>query len=354
MAIDLHRQDKIPFEDLRKESLFLVWGPPSHGPRSRVFARELGIDELHYVYSTTRRGLLTAPFKYLYQAFKTLTLLFRTRPQIVFVQSPPGFAVLFVYIYCRMTNSHYVVDAHSAALLSPYWRHPAWLYRLLARKAVTTIVTNEHFKNMIQAWGGQAFVLRDIPTSYPMAGTYPVKGKFNMLVVNKFACDEPLEEVLAAAENIDEVQFYITGEVSRAGDRLPSNPPKNVIFTDYLSDEDYFGLMKTSQAVMCLTTRDHTMQRGACEALSMGKPIVTADWPVLRDYFHKGTIYVDNSADGIQRGVDEMLENIDQYQAEIIDLQTEQQKEWGEKIILLDTLIRQSRKSENEYPRDEG
>ncbi len=348
MAKDLLRNTNMPFEDLREESLFLVWGPPSHGPRSRVFARELGIEELHYIYSTTRRGLLAAPYKYFYQALNTLILLFRLHPKIVFVQSPPGFAVLFVHFYCLITNSYFVVDAHSAALTSPYWTHPAWLYRALARKAVTTIVTNEHFKNMIQDWGGHAFVLRDIPTSYPKAGIYPVKGKFNILVVNKYAFDEPLEEVLAAVEKLDDVQFYITGEVSRAGDRLPTNPPKNVIFTDFLSDEDYFGLMSTSQAVMCLTTRDHTMQRGACEALSMGKPIVTADWPLLRDYFHKGTVYVDNSVDGIQRGVKDMLENFNRYQAEIIDLQKEQQKEWGRKIILLETLVRQSRDGENE------
>ena len=31
--------------------------------------------------------------------------------------------------------------------------------------------------------------------------------------------------------------------------------------------------------ILALTTHDHTMQRGACEAVSLGVPIITSDWP---------------------------------------------------------------------------
>lgn len=329
----------MPFAHLRNQSLFLVWGPPSHGPRSRVFARELGIDALHFVFSTQRRGLQTAPFKYPYQALSTLLLLFRKRPRIVFVQSPPSFAVLFVYIYCALTNGRYVVDAHSAALRSRYWTRPQWLYRFLARKAVTTIVTNEHFRQLISDWGGHAFVLRDIPTSFPETATYPVNGQFNVAVVNTFAPDEPIEAVLDAASELTDVHFHITGKKSRAGHRLPHHTPDNVHFTDYLPDEFYYALLDASQAVMCLTTCDHTMQRGACEALSLGKPIITSDWPLLRDYFHKGTVHVDNTSAGIRQGILRMKCSHQQYQAEIKELQTEQRKEWSVKMTLLADLI---------------
>ena len=331
-----------PFTDLRDQSLFLVWGPPSHGPRSRVFAQELGIDELHYVYSTTRRGLLVAPLKYSYQAVRTLLLLFQRRPRVVFVQSPPSIAVFFVYLYCVLTGSCFVVDAHSDAFLSPFWKRPVWLHRFLARQAVTTIVTNEHFQAIINGWGGHAFVLRDVPTTFPMGDDYPVNGGFNIVVVNTFAQDEPLDEVLAAAAGMDGVHFYVTGKKSRAGVRLPANPPDNVHFTDFLPDDAYYALLDRSEAVMCLTTRNHTMQRGACEALSMGKPIITSDWPLLKDYFHQGTVHVDNSSPGIRRGVAEMRQNHDRYQVEIKELQQAQRREWRAKITLLEELIKQS------------
>jgi glycosyltransferase involved in cell wall biosynthesis len=285
---------------------------------------------------------LVAPLKYSYQALRTLILLFQRRPRVVFVQSPPSIAVLFVYLYCMLTSNCFVVDAHSDAFLSPYWTRPGWLHRFLARQAVTTIVTNEHFQEIVTGWGGHAFVLRDVPTAFPRGGNYPVNGDFNVVVVNTFAHDEPLDEVLTAAQEMEGVQFYITGKKSRAGNKLPTNPPDNVHFTDFLPDATYYALMDTSETVLCLTTRNHTMQRGACEALSMGKPIITSDWPLLRDYFHQGTVHVDNSSHDIRRGVNEMRQNYRHYQVEIQELQQAQQEEWRAKIRLLEKLVKQS------------
>lgn len=327
------------FAPLREETLFLVWGPPSHGPRSQVFARKLGIDALHFIYLTKQRGLLAAPFKYSYQAVKTLWLLFRQRPKIVFVQSPPSFAVLFVYLYCLVGNGRFVVDAHSDAMQAPHWTRPRWLYRFLARQAVTTIVTNEHFQQQINSWGGHAFVLRDIPTTFPKGEAFYFNSACNVVMVNTFAADEPLADVLAAAAELEDVQFYVTGKKRRDGQPIPSPVPPNVHFTGFLPTEDYYALLDGCQAVMCLTTRNHTMQRGACEALALGKPIITSDWPLLKSYFHKGTVHVDNTCGGIRRGIEEMLAHYEQYQAGIKELQQLQQQEWQQKIHLLMELL---------------
>jgi glycosyltransferase involved in cell wall biosynthesis len=328
-----------PLASLSKQAVFLVWGPPSLGPRSRVFARELGIEELHFIYSTTRRGLLTVPVKYGYQAIKTLRLLFRKHPKIVFVQSPPGFAVLFVYLYCALARARYVVDAHSAALLLPFWTRPGWLWHFLARHAIVTIVTSEHFQEKINGWGGRALVLHDIPTTFRQAGTYPLNGGFHVMVANTFSRDEPLAQMLEAAAGLEGVQFHVTGRKSRASQELLAKAPQNVQFTDFLPDESYYALMAASHAVICLTTRDYTMQRGACEALSLGKPIITSDWPLLREYFRAGTVHVANSGEGIRQGVLELKEHYDFYQTGIRQLQWMQQQEWQQKLAALTNLI---------------
>jgi glycosyltransferase involved in cell wall biosynthesis len=216
------------------------------------------------------------------------------------------------------------------------------LHHFLARKAVTTIVTNEHFQQMIHGWGGHAFVLRDIPTTFSSASPRPTNGAFTVVVVNSYAADEPLEEVLDAAADIDGVQFYVTGKKSRGARRLPATLPDNVHLTGFLPEDDYYALLDGSQAVMCLTTRDHTMQRGACEALSLGKPIITSDWPILQNYFRKGTVHVDNTAGGIRQGIVQMQMNYKDYQAGIKELQREQQEEWRTRISLLTTLIEES------------
>lgn len=320
-------------------SLFLVWGPPSHGPRSQVFARELGIRELHFLNVTSRRGAWSALFKYPLLAIRTLGLLFRKRPGLVFVQSPPGLAVLVVSLYCALTGSRYIVDAHSAALQLPVWTKPRWLWANLARKAMATIVTNEHFAHILRSWGAHSMVIRDIPTTFPEDGLYPLNGDFNVAVVNTFSADEPLEQILEAAHGMDGVRFYITGRLSRGNPMLLERAPRNVTFTDFLSMEQYYALLRGSQAVMCLTTRDNTMQRGACEALSLGRPIITSHWPLLREYFHQGTVHVDNTSAGIKQGVRVMRSCYEENVIGIDALRVSQQAEWQEKVRELTTLV---------------
>jgi glycosyltransferase involved in cell wall biosynthesis len=317
--------------DLREDALFLVWGPPSHGPRSRLFARELGI-EIRFVTSTARRGPFVAPFKYASQTFKTVRLLAARRPRLVLVQSPPTFAVMTAWLYTAITGASFVVDAHSAAMLSAYWTRPRWLYRLIARAALATIVTNEHFAGRIRRSGGRALVIRDIPTRFPTGDRFPVADAYNVMVVNTFADDEPLAEVIEAADGLNDVMFHVTGDPRRRGARIPDRVPPNVRFTGFLPDEEYYALMASSQAVMCLTTRDHTMQRGACEALWMGKPIVTSRWPLLEHYFRAGTVHVANTSDGIRNGVREVVRRLPEYREEIRRLQAEHRHAWERSV----------------------
>ncbi|HZQ08646.1 MAG TPA: glycosyltransferase [Anaerolineae bacterium] len=316
--------------NLDKKAVFVVWGPPSVGPRSQVLARELGVSRLYYIHPNTPRGLASALYRYAWQARATWRILREQRPPLVFVQSPPTLAVLSVLAYTRTAHARYIVDAHSAAFLHWFWRSPGWLFRRLARNAITTLVTNSHFASQIQAAGGNALVLRDIPTTFEQT-PHSFDGAFNIVVVNTFAPDEPLSEILDAARDLPDIQFYVTGKRKSAPAALLSRAAPNVHFTDFLPDKEYYGMLAACDAVMCLTTRDHTMQRGACEALTLGKPIITSDSELLRDYFRQGTVHVANTRAAIRQGIERMRAEHARYRAEIVALQQEQQHEWEEK-----------------------
>jgi glycosyltransferase involved in cell wall biosynthesis len=323
---------------LGSDALFLVWGPPSHGPRSKVFARELGI-EITFVTSSRRRGPLVAPFKYASMAVKTFRVLFSRRPRVVVVQSPPTFAVMAVWAYGALTGARFVVDAHSDAMLSPYWTRPAWLFRLLVRKPAATIVTNEHFARKVRSRGGEAIVIPDIPTSFRIGEPYPVEGAFNVMVVNSFAPDEPLSEIVAAATDLQDVSFYVTGDPGRNGAFVPQHVPDNLRLTGFLADPSYYALMSSCQAVMCLTTRDHTMQRGACEALWMHTPIVTSRWPLLQEYFREGAVHVGGTASEIGAGIRAMVQGHARYEEGIRRLAAERRRDWLAAIGSLASLL---------------
>lgn len=325
-------------EALRARSIFLVWGPPSHGPRSRVFARRLGIEPV-FLYATRRRGRLIAPWKYTYQAIATLFVLLRRRPLVVFVQSPPGYGSVVVWLFTAVLGGRFLVDAHSGAFDTKRWIRPAWMYRFIARRAVATVVTNERHRQMIESRGGRAVIIRDIPAEFDIGEPPGLADGFKVMAVNTFAPDEPVGELLTAAGDLPDVSFYVTGDPDRPTFTMPSATPDNVHFTGFLPNDAYYGLMRASDAVLCLTTRPHTMQRGACEALSMGVPIVTSDSDLLRSYFHMGTVHVRNERRAIRDGVRRMMAEHDRFAAEILQLQKAQRDEWDAALTQLMDLL---------------
>jgi len=317
------------------KGLFIVWH--SHSRRGQLLSDKLQM-KLYRVHALKRRYFL-APLRYILQTIKTLMILVREKPRLIFVQNPPIFAVVAVYIYARLWKAKYIIDSHTVGLLASWWKWTLPLHAFLSRRAITTIVTNEHLKALVNSWGANAFIVGDIPTTFPQGKPFSLNAKFNIAVVNTFSPDEPLEEVLKAAATLPEVQFYVTGNLIRAKKSLFKNKPDNLEFTGFLPDEEYLGLLQAAQAIMVLTTDNHTMQRGACEAVSLGKPIITSNWPILREYFAKGTIHVDNSAPSIRKAVIKMEKEKEKLQDEVLLLKQERWQEWRHKHAEIIKLI---------------
>jgi hypothetical protein len=79
---------------------------------------------------------------------------------------------------------------------------------------------------------------------------------------------------------------------------------------------------------MALTTRDHTMLRGAYEAVYQGTPIIVSDWPLLKDSFSRGAIHVGSSAAAISDGIRQLRENQTHYKTEVLLLRNEKRAAW--------------------------
>lgn len=304
----------------------IAWAP--YNRRSQLLAKQLGAD-LHLVHYFEYQSPRYAPVKYPLQMIKTLHLLWRTRPQVVVAQNPPFLCGLAVYLYSLTRPVRYILDWHSAAF-GRAWSWAAPMQRFLARRAAVNLVTNEHWRSRIASWGAPARILIDIPAEFKPTPSYPVHGGFNVVMIHTFSPDEPLETVLEVARTCADVHFYITGDSRRKPASFYEGLPSNVTFTGFISDTDYIGLLRSVDAIMALTTRDHTMQRGGCEAVWLGQPLIISDWPLLREAFHRGTIHVPNTVEGIRAGIERAKEQKHILAAEMIQLQQERQLLWDE------------------------
>lgn len=271
----------------------------------------------------------TVPFKYLSQMMKTLRILFRERPRIVYVMTPPVFACLPVWIYSRLTRVPFVIDAHTGAFLDPRWKPLLFLHKWFSRAARATIVTNEFMQRIVCEWGGSATIVRDVPVCFAAPAHPDLDGACNMTLVSTFTPDEPLELFLRAAACLPDIRFHVTGDYRRAKANVLAWKPGNVTWTGFLPDADYVGLLLASDAVLSLTTFDHTMQRGAYEAIYLGRPVITSNFDLLRKHFYKGAVHVDNSVESIVAGIRRMREDLSRFRAEAEELRGERLEEWS-------------------------
>ena len=316
------------FTSRPERRVFVVWEPSN--TRSATLAEQFGAECWYVHYLGLKRPWL-APFKYVLQAVRTWQLLARNKPKLIFVQNPPVFAPLAVWLYCLFSGASFVMDTHTGAFLEKKWRWLGFLHGFLARRARVSIVTNDYLAEIVHAWGGKTFIFPDVPVEFPDAKRM-ARAEHFVTVVNSFSYDEPLVEVLDAARELPEIEFAITGDLSRCPPSVEESRPDNVRFTGFVSRREYVDMLYSSDAAVILTTENHTMQRGAYEAMSLGVPIITSDWPLLRKTFFKGAQFTDNTANSIANALRYLIDNKQQLKEDVAELKRQRRALWSEML----------------------
>src|SRR5437762_310215 len=148
----------------KQHLIAIVWAP--YEARTAMFAQRLNAPLYNIHYLQYKRPLV-APIKYVAQWLKTWQILMQKRPRIVYVTNPPIFAVLCVFVYCRLMGATYIMDTHPPALYSRKWGCTVPLQRLMARFAFVNVVDQDRFKTLFESWGAKALVLENPPNDAP-------------------------------------------------------------------------------------------------------------------------------------------------------------------------------------------
>lgn len=302
-------------------------------------AKALGAS-VHYIWRLGRVPLLFLPIKYLLQSGDTCLILFRERPEAVIVQTPPVFVALISWIYSSLTKASLLIDAHSGSFLSSKWKWSYPLQQWCSKHAKVTIVHVGALERLLRRSKIPATEIGYVGDGLPEIVPYSLPNGFNIVVPSSFEKDEPVEAVLAAAQSLPEVRFFITGDDNRLPRRLRLIRSENVSFTGHLSVPHYFGLLTRSDAVLVLTTQENTFQCGAEEAVLVGKPVITSSTQSLQRTFTRGTVFVDNSPEGIAAGVRYTRAHQDRLTHEIRILKSELDSIWERKRLeLISTIV---------------
>jgi glycosyltransferase involved in cell wall biosynthesis len=314
----------------------IAWAPVC--PRSDELARALGT-KCHFVHFLAFQRPLVAALKYPVQTVRTLRILMRSRPRAVIVENPPLPAVICVALYCFLSGASFAIDSHSSALVDRKWAWSRPAQRWIGRRAAATLVHTPTLVSVLKG-AGRVLVVEDPPPTLPLSAAPSDAIGSRVVVVGSFAGDEPIQEMLAAASKLPEVDFIFTGDTRRAPKReLFENLPPNVKLPGWLSSTDYMDLLRSAAVIVSLTTRDMTVLRGGWEAVYLGKPLVTSNWPALRNCFTQGSIFVDSDPDSISSGVSEALHRRRKLASEMERLRVHKRERWEQALKELRELL---------------
>ncbi|MFB3904781.1 MAG: glycosyltransferase [Acidobacteriota bacterium] len=322
---------------LGSDRIFLTWLPYSQ--RSQTLAERFFATPVYFAYLSGSRSVFKAVVRYSFMTFHTVGSIVRRRPRLVFVMNQPVFLPLVAFLLSFPFKYRYVIDSHSGLFNKPEWRWSLPLVKYAYRRSLFSIVTNPEHKTRVESWGARVEVLGALTLAEEPAKPFSRPSDPCFVVIGTFASDEPTAEVLEACRRMPDCRFYVTGSLKKAPRSLVRQAPANVTFTDFMPRPDYVGLVQAMDGAIVLVKNDNVMQRGAYEAMSWAVPVITSDWPLLRDTFRWGTLFVDNTPGQIAKAVRQLVERPEFFRAEIRRLQQESAVRWEAEIARINRFL---------------
>ncbi len=282
--------------------------------------------------------------RYIKCSMCTLRILYREKPETLFVQNPSLILATLAIAISKVSKINVVIDAHNGGIQPLNGKSNflnGWA-KFILKNSPTTIVTNEAIRQEIRrhTMDTEIFVLPDpIPTIHTPTRKTPLKGKFNILFICTWATDEPYLNVIEAAKLIDkDTYIYITGNYKKNQELDFSQLPANVVLTGFIPTKEFDHLLYSVDVTMDLTTREDCLVCGAYEAISVEKPLILSKSQALQSYF-PGMVYTDNEIHDIAQCIRVILADLHRYNREAKKLKKELIRAWDEKINALEEKL---------------
>ncbi len=291
--------------------------------RSRSLAKELDIPLLEF----SRPG--GRALRYFRDSIATVARLIRNPCSTVFIQVPSLVLGHIAITLSAILRFRVIADAHNAVIegaeSAPFPLRA--LYRFVVRRADIVIVTNSSLAERVRKLGGTPGVLPD-PVPQFQARAAGQNDPNRVVVISTWADDEPLKEILEAAQWLPQpLCFTITGRPRGRFAQIARQTPR-VHLSGFVSDQDYLELLVTARVILDLTTREDCLVCGAYEALALGRPLVVSDSRALRELLRDGAIFAKNEPEAIARAVAEACQNDRQWAARCAARRESYSQEW--------------------------
>lgn len=272
---------------------------------------------------------------YFRNAFATMEILRRQRPEVVWMQLPqvPLMWVALLYRFWAHRKPILVADCHNAMFRAPWSKVPLGV-GLLAKCDIVIAHTDEMraIAISLRVPANKLLVVGDPPADIATVDAPALTISRPWIVFPaSFSEDEPIAEVIQAARLVPGISVLITGDyISLDKLKLHATAPPNVSFLGFLNRADFDSLIQHCDAVMAFTRLDGLQMSVCGEAVGCAKPMLISNTQALRRLFPIGGVFV-NSADpqAIADGLRKLFDNHAALSAQAQALNAQSRSTWA-------------------------
>jgi len=276
--------------------LCLTWSPM--GSRRMYDISELLGAEI-WNYSVFYKEKMLSMIKYPVQAVVTFITLIKKRPDVVVVQNPPIFAALTCLIYSSFYRVRIVIDHHLIWSMSGFITNPILklfietVEKSCVRSAdINTTYADDWESELVRMGARNPLTIYDfVDRTWIKNADLSIKERFpqgKRIIVMPCGTGNPLERpdllMESAKENAD-IIIVVTGNLRYLRDYVEKARRldiRNVVFTGFLSDEKYRGLIATCDFVANISSEPYGIPHTVTEGLAAGRPVIISGNPSVR------------------------------------------------------------------------
>ena len=328
----------------KKQNVYVVWNPFQR--RAESLGALLGLRTIYVHFKWEERGRLFKAMSYIPKMYLTLRVLLKNKPKYVFLQLAPTILLYTAAIYKLLTGNRYISDCHNTMIYDDHWIKWPFAKRLL-RGSYITLVHNEDVHVMADHLHIESMILRDplplmtVPDDIREVAGIDLRETAYVIIPCSMAADEPVQELIAAAQAVPDVLFVMTWFREKLPAELRTQAPDNVRFTGFLAEPEFNALYAHANAALVLTTREGTQPSGAAEAISLGVPLVVSQLKTTTRLYKEAPVYVSNDVSSITAGVRRALESSETLSKSIAELRDSLIEEAGSQIESVKMLMNQ-------------
>ncbi len=322
--------------------IFISWA--QYCRHSYLLSNALGAD-IYYVSGLIKsRGIiwkLFFLFDYISKSLRTLSIILKIKPNIIYVQNPPSLAPIFIVLLKKLLKFKVVVDSHNGAFQRPWSSFP--FHKWALRNADLVSIHNTQLHSRIL---GDPFyekinfkILNSKLSEFQhVKKEKPLKPYF--LIITTFAGDEPMEVLLESIKefnnNNGDMIFKITGNYNKKPHLfLKYSTDKNIEFLGFIDYKELEYFLVNSFGVISLSTRDDVQQFALMESLGADVPFISNDNRTNRALFDNKMVLVEITTEKIAEGIELFIKDKEIFDKNIIELKNIIRTKWEKDFSLI-------------------